>query len=401
MIRAARLAKIRRMANGNSPRVLELCSGCGGMSLGLQAAGFSLVAHVESDPVAAASYAINFSPPNGLKMERWAAPRDMIECDASDLAADLGLGEVSGEFDVLAAGLPCQAFARFGRSKLRSVTGDEDAFRNDPRAKLYRRFLEYVEAVQPVVIIIENVPDILNFGGHNIPEEICQTLDELGYDTSYTLLNAAFYGVPQMRERLFLIAYDRSIGERPTFPTPTHGVELPSGYEGARTVALKYIPTVNSHFHPIPVPVVSLPGAVATKAALSDLPYISEHYRDPAEMRRRKLTDKLPYRSVSGLSSYAKLMRTWKGFESDGKTDGHLVRLTPRDSVACGPAPTTRARLRSPKRSSWSGSHRKAPNHERAASVGMSSTKVACHRMIRASFRISGGSLSRRHHREL
>ncbi|UVK55375.1 DNA cytosine methyltransferase [Mesorhizobium sp. AR02] len=331
MMRATRLAKLNRMADGSSPRVLELCSGCGGMSLGLQAAGFSLLAHVENDPVAAASYAINFSPPVGVEKDRWAAPRDMIECSASDLAEDLGLAEVSGEFDVLAAGLPCQAFARIGRSKLRSVTGDEDAFRNDPRARLYRRFLEYVEAVQPVVIIIENVPDILNFGGHNIPEEICQTLDELGYHTSYTLLNAAFYGVPQMRERLFLIAYDRSIGQRPTFPDPTHAAELPSGYEGARTVALKYIPAENSHFHPIPIPAADLPGAVATKAALSDLPYISEHYRDPGEMRRRKLTDKLPYRSFSGLSAYAKRMRAWKGFETGGETDGHLVRLTPRD----------------------------------------------------------------------
>jgi DNA (cytosine-5)-methyltransferase 1 len=215
----------------------------------------------------------------------------------------------------------------------RRVTGDEDAFRNDPRAKLYRRFLEYVEAVQPVVIIIENVPDILNFGGHNIPEEICQTLDELGYHTSYTLLNAAFYGVPQMRERLFLVAYDRSLGLRPTFPSPTHAAELPSGYEGARTVALKYIPEVNSHFHAIPVPGADLPAAVATKAALSDLPYISEHYRDPGGMRRRRLTDRLPYRTFTDLSAFAKRMRCWKGFETGGETDGHLVRLTPRDFV--------------------------------------------------------------------
>jgi len=331
MTRAARLVKLTRIADGNAPRVLELCSGCGGMSLGLQAAGFDLVAHVETDPVAAASYAINFAPPEGVAKDRWSIPRDMIECNAADLAEDLGLSEVSGAFDVLAAGLPCQAFARIGRSKLRSVTGDEDAFRNDPRAKLYRRFLEYVEAVQPLVIIIENVPDILNFGGHNIPEEICETLDELGYDASYTLLNAAFYGVPQMRERLFLIAYDRSIGLIPTFPRPTHAAELPSGYEGARTVALKYIPTKNSHFRPIPVAAPNLPGAVATKAALADLPYISEHYRDPGTMRRRKLTDKLPYRSYSNLSAYAHRMREWRGFEAGGKTDGHLVRLTPRD----------------------------------------------------------------------
>lgn len=328
---AARSEKLRRLGLGLSPRVLELCSGCGGMSLGLQSAGFELVAHVENDSVAAASYALNFSPLEGIRRERWVLPRDMLECDASDLVADLELSDVSGAFDVVAAGLPCQAFARIGRSKLRSVTGDEEAFRNDPRAKLYRRFLEYVRATQPVAIIIENVPDILNFGGHNVPEEICETLDGLGYNTSYTLLNAAFYGVPQMRERLFLVAYDRSIGLLPTFPEPTHAAKLPSGYEGARTVALKYIPEKRSHFGQIPTSAANLPEAVAVRAALSDLPYISEHYRDPSIMRRRKLTEHIPYRSFAGLSAYARMMREWKGFECGGSTDGHVVRLTPRD----------------------------------------------------------------------
>lgn len=328
---AIRRAKLERVRLGNAPRVLELCSGCGGMSLGLHSAGFELVGHVEHDAVAAASYALNFSPPEGIDRDRWAPSRDMVECSAADLAADLGLAEASGSFDVLAAGLPCQAFARIGRSKLRSVTGDDDAFRNDPRAQLYRRFLEYVEAVQPIAIIIENVPDILNFGGHNIPEEICETLDGFGYETSYTLLNAAFYGVPQMRERLFLIAYDRSVGVHPTFPDPTHAAELPSGYEAARTVALKFIPPEGSHFHPIPTPGSDLPGAVTVRAALSDLPFISEHFREPAVMRGRKLSEHLPYRNSEDLSLYARRMREWEGFESGNSTDGHLVRLTPRD----------------------------------------------------------------------
>ncbi|WP_204350612.1 DNA cytosine methyltransferase, partial [Serratia marcescens] len=64
-----------------------------------------------------------------------------------------------------------------------------------------------VTATQPLVIIIENVPDILNFGGHNVPEEICDTLEEWGYRTAYTILNAAYYGVPQVRERLFVVAF--------------------------------------------------------------------------------------------------------------------------------------------------------------------------------------------------
>lgn len=326
-----RAAKLRRIRSGSAPRVLELCSGCGGMSLGLASAGFELIAHVESDPTAAKSFALNFPPPPSTAPEIWSKPRDMEEVSAADLVAELGIKSRTAEtFDVLAAGLPCQAFARIGRSKLRSIRGEEDAFRTDPRAKLYKRFLEYVDAVQPVAVLIENVPDILNFGGHNVPEEICETLEKRGYETGYTLLNAAYYGVPQMRERLFLIAIDRSLGIRPGFPDPSHHADLPSGYEGARSVALKHVPD-DGHFISIPAPTEGLPAAVNVKAALSDLPYISEHYRDPAVMRRRKVSEKLPYREFTNLTLYQHMMRNWPGYASAGEVSGNVVRLTPRD----------------------------------------------------------------------
>lgn len=329
---AIRAAKLRRIRTGSKPRTLELCSSCGGLSLGFAAAGFSLEAHVESDATAAQSYALNFAPPAGVTAESWAAPRDMVEQNAEQVVMELGIASPAAEaFDVLAAGLPCQAFARIGRSKLRSIAGDDDAYRNDPRAKLYRRFLEYVEAVQPVAIVIENVPDILNFGGHNVPEEICETLEQSGYTTGYTLLNAAFYGVPQMRERLFLIALDRSLGIRPGLPHPTRCAKLPSGYERARTVALRHVPAEASHFLPIPHPAEGLPPAVSVREALADLPYISNHFRDPAVMRRRKVSEELPYRDNLSLSTYARLMREWSGFRTDGAVSGNVVRLTPRD----------------------------------------------------------------------
>jgi Site-specific DNA methylase len=175
--------KIARLQSGAVPRALEICSGCGGLSLGLKTAGFELTAHIEIDTEAAASYALNFGGGHAPDSE-WARPRDMERCSASQLVSDLGFDTSAAEsFDLLAAGLPCQAFARIGRSKLRSVAGHEDAFQKDPRAALYRRFLEYVEDTQPLIILIENVPDILNFGGHNVPEEICDTLGKAGYRT--------------------------------------------------------------------------------------------------------------------------------------------------------------------------------------------------------------------------
>ncbi|MEO8058364.1 MAG: DNA cytosine methyltransferase [Burkholderiales bacterium] len=332
--------KIERLAGDAGPRVLELCSGCGGMSLGLQAAGFELAAHVETDKEANASHALNFAPDDPEVNKAWAKPRDMVSCSLDELVKDFKLVDpVPRAFDIVAAGLPCQAFARIGRSKLRSVTGDERAFKNDARASLYRRFLEIVETARPLAIIVENVPDIMNFGGHNVPEEICQTLDALGYVSRYTLLNAAFYGVPQLRERLFLIAIDATLGVVPTFPGPTHFIELPKGYEGSRNVALKHVPAGESHFTPIPKPDAGLPLAVTTEQALLDLPFISDHLRDMSVIRRRKVSDSLPYREKAEPSSYANVMRNWPGFGVAEATNGHVVRLTSRDFPIFGAMP--------------------------------------------------------------
>ncbi len=327
-----RRGKLERLRTRAKLRTLEICSGAGGLSLGLATAGFELTAHVEMDREAAESYAINFGCDRAAD-DPWAAPRNMEHCSADDLVSELGLKTpTSSAFDVLAAGLPCQAFARIGRSKLRAVAGEEDAFQKDPRAALYRRFLDYVTATQPLVIIIENVPDILNFGGHNVPEEICDTLEEWGYRTAYTILNAAYYGVPQVRERLFVVAFADVLGVAPAFPAPTNFLELPRGYEGSRRVALKHVDQASGRFHEIHKPSRRLPKAVGVRAALGDLPKIKEHAADPKIIRRRRLDDGLPYRMPKGgLSAYAELMRSWVGFETQGEAGGHLVRLTPRD----------------------------------------------------------------------
>lgn len=323
--------KIDRLSRGHAPRVLELCSGCGGLSLGLKSAGFELLAHIESDSLAAKTYAMNLVPVGDLSC-RWALVRDMTKTSPEQLIKEFGLtGGPADNFDVVAAGLPCQAFARIGRSKLRSIGGDERAFKKDARASLYKRFLEYVGAVHPLAVLIENVPDILNFGGHNVPEEICETLERLGYRSAYTLLNAAFYGVPQMRERLILVAVHEALGVEPTFPAPTHTIKLPRGYEGSRKVALKNVPESGSHFVPIPRATGQLRRAVSCREALGDLPLIYEHFGDPKKMRRRRVQDELPYRDAKVRAAYARLMRRWRGFDMHQGVDGHVVRLTPRD----------------------------------------------------------------------
>ncbi len=288
--RKPRTSKLARLQAGVVPRVLEICSGCGGLSLGLKTAGFELAAHIEIDPEAAASYALNFGG-DRRPDSAWTRPRDMGRCSASQLVSDLGFTTSAAEsFDVLA------------------------------------------DDTQPLAIIIENVPDILNFGGHNVPEEICETLEHAGYRTGYTILNAAYFGVPQVRERLFIVALANELGEEPKFPAPIHFLDLPKGYEGSRRVALKHVEEDSSYFHPIPTPHRKLKSAVGAQAALDDLPRIKEHATAPSVIRKRKLTDTLAYRELADdISAYASAMRTWPGFETGDQVDGHLVRLTPRD----------------------------------------------------------------------
>jgi DNA (cytosine-5)-methyltransferase 1 len=238
---AALATKLRRIASGGRPRVLELCSGAGGFSLGFHSEGFELAASVEFDPIAALTHATNFRKDRPGGADLWAEPRDLTSTDPDQIARAFGLTEPEDAFDVLVAGLPCQAFARIGRSKLREVHQHPEAFRHDPRAQLYLRFLHYVARTWPLAVVVENVPDILNYGGHNVPEEICKTLEQWGYVCRYTLMNAAFYGVPQMRERLFLVAYAGELDSTPRFPSPTHWLRLPKGYEHIRNMAVSQV----------------------------------------------------------------------------------------------------------------------------------------------------------------
>jgi DNA (cytosine-5)-methyltransferase 1 len=327
--------KIARLAAGGRPRVLDLFSGCGGLSLGFKTAGFQNAAAIELDPDAAASHGRNFHDGD----PRHSRPRDITELTPHALAAELDLGPVASAIDVLVGGPPCQAFARVGRSKLREIDEHPQAFMHDPRARLYLEYLRYVSAFQPLVILMENVPDVLNHGGQNIAEETCEVLEKKGYLTRYTLLNSAFYGVPQMRERMFLVGYRRELECPIVFPEPTHWVDLPPGYEGSRSVALKLMSSAGLEGHAFdyvepPEAAPYLPAAVTAEEAMGDLPPIDarEQLR-LGELRRgaRRFDQPVPYDRRRRASDYARKMRTWPGFEAPEALVDHVIRYLPRD----------------------------------------------------------------------
>ncbi|NHF65990.1 DNA cytosine methyltransferase [Xanthomonas hortorum] len=327
------LRKLERLRSGVKPRVLDLFAGCGGISLGFEAAGFELRASVEFDNDAARSHGLNFHA--GAPAHSQAI--DITQTTPEELCDRMGLGGTADAFDVVVGGPPCQAFARVGRSKLREIEEHPEAFIHDPRAQLYKKYLEYVDTFQPLAVLMENVPDILNHGGQNIAEETCEVLSAKGYVCGYTLLNAAFYGVPQMRERMFLIAYRKELGVSVSFPAPTNWLVLPPGYEGSRSVALKTLRSLAGQAHSYvtpPAATMDLPPAVTAEDALADLPRI--------DARQLLATGKLSrgarrFDTAAGYgrkkpSAYAILMRTWPGHEgtSEGPND-HVIRYLPRD----------------------------------------------------------------------
>lgn len=334
-VTSAKQYKLDRIRNGYAPRVLDLFSGCGGLSLGFHAAGFKIAGALELDPVAALSHAINFHGTSSLQTESHGAARDITKTDPVDLLTDLHLGEhVNTSIDVIIGGPPCQAFARVGRAKLREVAAHPEAFKQDARGNLYLRYLEYVRQFQPLALLVENVPDVINYGGHNIPLEMCEILTGMGYQCQYTLLNASHYGVPQMRERMFLLAYTEELKHNVEFPAPTHWVELPKGYEGSRRVALKSIYDnflEAPFFTPLQKPSLDLPPAITTEEALGDLPKITIHLEGKLRRGTRRFDEILPYPDTNMIPPYADLMRNWLGFENHQGIKDHVIRSLPRD----------------------------------------------------------------------
>ena len=251
------------------------------------------------------------------------------------MAQNLGArqGPVEAAFDIVVGGPPCQAYARVGRAKLREVAEHPRVFKVDPRGNLYLRHLHFVAATKPLALLIENVPDVLNYGGHNVMEEIAEVLIDLGYTARYSLINSAFHGVPQMRDRVYLIAIRRELNVDVSFPKASRHMTLPSGYAGTRAVALKHIDLFNHTTYAAADHGSSkLPGPVTCGDALGDLPPITLHLEGLLKRGARRFTELIPYSKSSTLSEYAHLMRTWPGFENNEGLKDHVIRSLPRDT---------------------------------------------------------------------
>ncbi len=335
-------SKLQRIQNGGEIRYMDMFAGCGGISLGFLTAGFTPVASIEMDPWAAKSHGANFGSRSvGGDKEAHHSPRDAVTETAESVFSDLGLlGATDNQIDVLVGGPPCQAFARVGRAKLREqarlreeVTADQ-AFLVDGRVSLWERYVAFIRATKPVALLMENVPDILNHGGTNVAELVSKSLAEEGYDVAYTLLNSAWYGVPQVRERMILVGIHRAVGVKPRFPVPTHHLVLPSGYISSKNAARRVLKAEGSAHHRwVPDPAPDSPAATSASDALADLPprFAMDLLRTGAIRRGAKdPSEAVEYTTAKPTTAYSRLMREWKGFATKSTT-GHVFRYLPRD----------------------------------------------------------------------
>lgn len=202
------------MLTDNLPEVIDLFSGCGGLALGFQAAGFRITHGIELMKEAAetASYNLHW---------RFGEESEHICGDITELSPDIFKDKIGDNGCIVIGGPPCQAYSLAGRAKLRSL-GEHRVNTNDKRGYLYQDFLRFVLALDARAVIMENVPEATNYGDRNIPQIVCDILEENGYDAYWTVLNAADYGVPQIRERVFVIALRRGEKSFISLPVPTH-----------------------------------------------------------------------------------------------------------------------------------------------------------------------------------
>jgi len=317
-VSAVPVEQLNRLARGEPPRVLDLFAGAGGLSLGFQRAGFRVDGAVEIDPLAARTHARNFHPDD---FERHAVARDITRTEPGELGLD--------GIDVLVGGPPCQAYARVGRAKLREIADHPAAFKVDPRGNLYLRYLAWVKALRPLALLVENVPDILHYGHHNVVEEMVEALADLGYVARYSLINSAFHGCPQMRDRVYLIGFRHELGVTPGFPRATHFLRLPRGYAGTRAVALKHVDRSGAAgFIDADPGDAGLPGPVTAREAIGDLPPIRG---DSVKRGARRFSELSAYAAADDYSEYVKTMRRWPGFTARQGVYDHVIRALPRD----------------------------------------------------------------------
>jgi len=227
--------------NNNKFNVLDLFSGCGGLSAGFLNEGYNIIAGIDLNDEAIETFNYNFPGSEGIVA-------DLSDIDLFESQFFKSL--LKYKINVIVGGPPCQGFSIAGKRIM-----------NDPRNKLYRAYFNFIKSFNPEIVLMENVPTLVNMYNGAVFNNIISDLEEFGYHVKHFILNSADYGVPQLRKRVFIL-----------------------GVKNGRKFYLPKPDTVFNH--------------ITTKMAISDLPLLEN-----------ELGTDVAYYPVDSETDYQKAMR--------------------------------------------------------------------------------------------
>ena len=236
-------SRVKTVVDNDRYSLIDLFAGAGGLSEGLEEAGFHSVFASEIVPQYADTYRRNHPNANVVT-------EDIRNLDAEAIRKKLGMKK--GQLALIAGGPPCQGFSI--NAPIRSIL--------DKRNHLFKEYLRFVDAFQPRAVLIENVPGLVSFEDGDTLHAILKALGELGYGADVRILGAAYYGVPQMRWRTIILGFRGMEIPRCAFPEPIcHAPIRPN-----------FTATFDGHSL-IKTPAADIPGNFVTvEDAIGDLP---------------------------------------------------------------------------------------------------------------------------------
>lgn len=189
-----------RFLENKGMKFLDLFAGIGGFRLGMESAGHECVGFCEIDKFARKSYKAIHNTEGEIELH------DITRVSNESVRR-------IGSVDVICGGFPCQAF---------SIAGNRRGF-EDTRGTLFFEIARFASILRPRYLFLENVKGLLNHDGGATFETILGTLDELGYDVELQVLNSKNFGIPQNRERVFIVGHLRGQSTGRIFPLSSIG----------------------------------------------------------------------------------------------------------------------------------------------------------------------------------
>lgn len=202
-------------------KLVDFFSGAGGLTCGLNMAGFQSILGSDIHPIYSATFAKNHPNTHVIANDI----RSLSEYEILKL-----IGLKPGELDLIAGGPPCQGFS------INAPTRSLD----DQRNHLVKEYLRIAEILKPKAVLIENVPGIVSLGKGAMVDAIYSRFKQIGYSVDHRILFAGHYGVPQLRFRTIFIALRDS--KKIDFPEPTHNATAVANFSGARELCIKIAP---------------------------------------------------------------------------------------------------------------------------------------------------------------